>query len=159
MVNKHQYLHSSLKVLCWRYGLFYLGLMWVMMGSEYSVWHVTLWYWVVSCVLLVLEYRGTYFLISDGKLIALASFIHGRDIPLVKIKKLGVGTSPVELFHPEGLQLDYENTKGGDDSVVLVFGRFDPKEIIKFVTDLTALNPEILVEEDLKKWMLKNSTP
>jgi hypothetical protein len=155
MDKNYHYLPVSFRELWSRYGLIYIPFISLAVASQRSFLITIFWYWLVCGILFWLEYKGTYFLIKDGKLIGYASFLHGRDIPLTKIKSLTVGQSEVELFHPHGLKIIFEDDSGKMSHRVLTFHRFDVSEIEKFMHGLQAANPNITIYDELYKWIEK----
>ena len=83
-------------------------------------------------------------------------FMHGRDIPLQKIKSLKKGRSIVEIFQPVGINLVFEDVNGKLNDWTLSFSRLAAKEVIKFVDDLSAAAPDVVVDPELKIWIQKN---
>lgn len=155
MGKNYRYMPVSLRELWSGYGLLYVPFTIVIVLSERSFLIATFWYWLVCGILFWLEYKGTYFLIKDGKLIGYASFLHGKDIPLMKINRLTVGQSKVEILHPHGLKIIFEDDTKKMNERVFTFHRFETSEIEKFIHDLKAANSNITVDEELYKWIEK----
>jgi|GEM_PF-3086452 len=155
MQNKHHYLRVNPNELWLQYGIIFVPYFSLFLVSEYSVVLATLWYWLVCGILFYLEYVGTYFLIQDKKLISVASFLHGKDIPVENIKELTVGQSEVAIFHPRGLKILFEDSFGKLSHRVLTFRRFGMKEMEKFIRDLHETNPRIIINKELQNWIEK----
>jgi len=157
MQKPYRYLRTSLRDLSWRYGLFYAALLLALIFSYQPVLTISIWYWLIVGILFVLEYWGSYFIITDTSLIQYSAFYRGREIPFEKIRLLGVGRSTVVILQPAGLMVTYETKSGGNESYVLTFDSHDTHEIIKFVTDISLAYPQLTVDEKLHEWIKKNT--
>ncbi|MFA6922907.1 MAG: hypothetical protein WC223_01515 [Bacteroidales bacterium] len=129
----------------------------ILLSKGISVIKFTVWYIVICGILFYLEYKETYFVIKDEKLLSRAFGKNGRSIPINNITLLSVGTSKMTPFQSLGIKINYTDINNNDNSFVLSFYQYKPKEIIKFVNDIYSINQKIIVDSSLINWIEKNT--
>lgn len=155
MTKDYHYLPVRINSLLWRYGSVYLPLIILFVLSNWSLLSIakfTILFLIICVPILLSEYLGAYFLMKDNFLIQRLLFGSERKIPIGNITK--IVKSRFGLAHAESLECYYKKGEAEKNILVTLFNR-EPKEVVKFLSDIRDINPNIIIDPELKKSLEK----
>ena len=147
MKKDYHYLPIRAKELYWRYGALYVPWIILLIISGRSIVQFSIWYFIICVLLFIQEYFGVYFLIKDNVLIRKIFLRKDVKIPAENIERIVKGR--FGLAHTESIELYYREEQSEKNITITLFSR-GPKEIKKFIDDISNLNPNIVIDSDLK---------
>ena len=122
---------------------------------------ISLWYWAIVLPLALLLFFGTWVEIQEKGVLHHSFFLRQLWIPLENIIRIDK-EPPLGLIHTEDIRYYYQAENDTEKYVTIVVFNHENSEIIKFIEDLGAANPNIELGEALKNWIelkKKKSSP
>lgn len=154
-MSTYHYLRLRPRALLWPLGLLYSGIVVIRALSFLPVATISLWYWLILGPVALLSYCGIWIELDHGTLTHRVFFLRRLCVPVKNITRLLKGP-PYGLAHTDCMYYYYRDNNGTEQYAITVLFNHDPREVHKFITDLSAANPKISVDHELKRWLEKN---
>lgn len=90
----------------------------------------------------------------DKGMLSKKSFFSKFSVPIERVTKITKGP-PFGLSRTPPMYCYYQNEKGEEKYVFAVLINHDPKEVARFIVDIVALNPKIVIDQELKTFLAK----
>ncbi len=153
-MKKYHYLRPRIEAILWPVGLIYTGIVVIRFLSSLPIITISFWYWLLFGPIVLLSYLGIWIELGANTLVYRVFFIRKLTIPIQNITRLVKGPS-YGLAHTDCMYCYYQNNDGVEKYIITILFNHSPKEVVKFITDITNLNSNIVVDAELKKLLTK----